>query len=211
MLSFLLLACSTASVEDGARLNSLTQHTDGFSSFFSLDTDEGVILFDAGNSNDALVEVANGREVLGVLISHGHADHVGGLAETPATVMALAAEEELLTEEGVTLDQPLQEGVITLGGYDIEVFSVIGHTAGHAVYLVDGVLLMGDTVAVDKDGQLKRLPNFFYDDPDQSDASVVALAERLAPRAAELAFIATSHSGATTDIDALFRYGVETP
>ena len=211
MLPLLLLACGNASVDDGARLNALTQHDDGFASFFSLEAEDGVILFDAGNSKDALVEVVDGRDVLGVFLSHGHGDHLGGLAETPAPVLALAAEEDLLTEEGVTLDQPLEEGLVTLGGWTIEVFAVTGHTEGHAVYLVDGVLLMEDTVVVDKDGSLKRLPNFFYDDPDESDASVVALAELLASRVDELAIIAASHSGPTTDIDALFTYGIDAP
>jgi len=192
--------------EDGARLGPVVQLQDWFTSCFLLDGGDEVVLFDAcwrgGRLEAALDDQGLTPDaVTHVLLTHGHDDHVGALDVLPgAQVWALGAEAALIdegTEGAVELDRALVGGEsFTLAGETVEVYAVPGHTAGSAVYLVGGTLVFGDAGLVNRDGVLVPPPENRSDDPSLAVESARALAERLAPRADDIAWIAPAHSAA---------------
>src|SRR5574343_659136 len=88
---------------------------------------------------------AEGLTLEGILITHHHADHQGGVAELKARWQAevLAPGNESIT--GCT--RPLSGGEsIDVLGQEVTVLAVPGHTLGHLAYYAPGVLFCGDTL-----------------------------------------------------------------
>ncbi|MDN5849350.1 MAG: hydroxyacylglutathione hydrolase [Nitrococcus sp.] len=86
-------------------------------------------------------------ELTGILATHHHADHVGGIArlvkEQPVPVYGPA--KEPIPE----LTHPLGEGdTVRLEALDLEfeVWEIPGHTAGHIAYIGQQMLFCGDTL-----------------------------------------------------------------
>lgn len=206
MLILATLACAdVSSPEDGAQLGPVVQLKDWFTSCFLLDGGDEVVLFDACWRGDRLTRLLDRQglapeAVTHVLLTHGHTDHVGALEALPgAAVWALEAEAPLVAEsaDGRPVDRVLADGeVVSLAGQTVEVFAVPGHTAGSAAFLVGGTLVFGDAGLVDRDGALVPAPEGRSDDPALAIDSVRALADRLAPRAEEIEWIAPAHSAA---------------
>ena len=88
---------------------------------------------------------AQGLNLAGILITHHHADHQGGVAELTArwSCPVFAPAGESIT--GRT--QALRGGeVIHVLGMPVEVLAVPGHTLGHLAYAARGVLFCGDVL-----------------------------------------------------------------
>ena len=88
---------------------------------------------------------AEGLTLEGILITHHHADHQGGVAELTAQWQAevYAPFNESIT--GCT--RPLSGGErIDVMGQIVEVIAVPGHTLGHIAYVAPGALFCGDTL-----------------------------------------------------------------
>jgi hydroxyacylglutathione hydrolase len=83
-----------------------------------------------------------------ILVTHHHADHIGGLSELietypGVTVFGPAGEEiGLLTERLMEGDHVTVPGI----GLEFDILDIPGHTAGHIAYLGDGRLFCGDTL-----------------------------------------------------------------
>jgi glyoxylase-like metal-dependent hydrolase (beta-lactamase superfamily II) len=213
----LLLCGCTSAIEDGLAMNGIVTVGDSFTSSFLLTTDDGALLFDVGITAsgqpviDALAEVGlSASDVTDVFLSHGHGDHVGGLAAFEnARVRGIAEEQAVLDEEevDVTIDAPVVGGeFVQVAGQTIEVFHVPGHTVGSAVYLVNGVLLLGDSAVATPSGRLEQPPERFSDDVEELDESLLALRDLLRPRSGDVAWMAYSHSGPTRGAGALMAY-----
>ena len=113
---------------------------------------------------------AEGLSLEGILITHHHADHQGGVAELAArwAVTVHAPGNESIT--GRT--HPLFGGeVIEVLGQPVNVLAVPGHTLGHLAYYTDGALFCGDTVFGAGCGRL------FEGTPAQMSASLDRIAD----------------------------------
>jgi glyoxylase-like metal-dependent hydrolase (beta-lactamase superfamily II) len=179
-----------------------------------------VALVDAGNDpagNAILAELArqglHADNVSAILLTHGHADHMGAIPLFPkAQVMALEAEVPLaegragphgpLTQlfpvrpTGVHVARALMDGeTFMVGETPVRVFAVPGHTAGSAAYLVGGVLFLGDAADFGRDQTLQVAPWIFSDSQAQDRESLVSLNRRLMPIADQVKAIDCAHSG----------------
>jgi glyoxylase-like metal-dependent hydrolase (beta-lactamase superfamily II) len=172
-----------------------------------------VVLIDGGfdPSGEAILRDLSRRSltpdaVRAILLTHGHGDHMGAIAAFPeAEVMALEAEVGLIEggtqgPAGVEVTSPLHDGqTVTVGDTAIRVFAIPGHSQGHAAYVVNGVLFLGDAAIAGRDGTLLNAHWFFSEDTDQNRASLRTLYERLVRKNVEIKAIAPAHSAILTN------------
>jgi glyoxylase-like metal-dependent hydrolase (beta-lactamase superfamily II) len=216
LLTSLCLACADVTpIEDGGVFGPVVTLKDWFTSCQLLKTRDGAVLFDACFREGALEDglAANGltpADVTHVLLTHGHGDHVGGLGLLEhAELLALAGAQPNLDQhaEGRRIDRTIVDGeVLTLGEYQVRVFSMPGHTPGSAAYLVDGTLVLGDNAVLTGDGTLAPISERNSDDPVRVVTSLVALEKRLAAGDLEVRWLVPSHSGGAEGLQALTDY-----
>lgn len=133
------------------------------------------VVVDPGGDADVLAEVIrqNGLTVEAILLTHGHLDHVGGVAalsrllaktqETPPVVIGPTGEDEFLLSsienqarhfgleglENAKVDRYLAEGEqVQVAGRTFDVLHVPGHTPGHVVFVDKAArfAFVGDTL-----------------------------------------------------------------
>ncbi|HZE29368.1 MAG TPA: MBL fold metallo-hydrolase [Gaiellaceae bacterium] len=131
---------------------------------------EAVVVDPGGNAADLRLELARmGAAVAAILITHGHWDHLGGVADlaegTGAPVYMAEAERAMLENlpdlvpEGVlarsyTADTHLQgDEILELAGIEFETLRVPGHSPGHLAYHADGSLFSGDVLFANSVGR----------------------------------------------------------
>jgi glyoxylase-like metal-dependent hydrolase (beta-lactamase superfamily II) len=177
-----------------------------------------VALIDAGIDPEAkAIRAELARRGLGpeavkvILLTHGHHDHTGGIAQFPqAQVMALAAEVEVVEGRsngggpllhlrppkptGIRLARTLADGdAVPLGAYEARVFAVPGHTPGSAAFAVGEVLFLGDSANQSRGGRLRPSPWNFSASTARNRQALSDLARRLADDRA-IKMLAFSHS-----------------
>ncbi len=132
--------------------------------------DRQAVVVDPGEAGPVLARLSNdGLRLAGILITHHHADHQGGVAELTARypVPVFAPASESIT--GRT--EPLSGGeTLDLLGERVQALAVPGHTAGHLAYLAGERLFCGDTLFGAGCGRL------FEGTPAQMAASLAAIA-----------------------------------
>jgi hydroxyacylglutathione hydrolase len=124
---------------------------------------EAVVVDPSGPAAEIRLALAShGARCAAILVTHGHFDHILGLADlaegTGAPVYAPAGERVLLeapvgfAPPGVTVrpwtpDVLLEGGeTFELAGTRFEVLSVPGHSPAHLAYAIEGALLSGDVL-----------------------------------------------------------------
>jgi len=209
------------SITDGFEINGIRIVKDGIVSvaFVPMGTGE-VALIDAGNDKSGkaiLAELARRKlgsdAVKAILLTHGHPDHTAAILLFPnAQVMALGAEAALVegragahgpltrfmsvSPTGVKVTRVLVDGeTVMLDQVPVRLFSVPGHTAGSAAYLVNSVLFLGDAADATSSGTIKPAPWIFSDSQAEDRASLVNLDRRLIQDGSDVKAIAFAHSG----------------
>ncbi|AXS79630.1 hydroxyacylglutathione hydrolase [Dechloromonas sp. HYN0024] len=128
------------------------------------------VVVDPGDAGPVIARLeADGLKLEGILITHHHADHQGGIGELRARwpVDVHAPGNEAIS--GGT--RPLYGGErIDMLDQQVEVIAVPGHTLGHLAYVAPGALLCGDTLFGAGCGRL------FEGTPAQMSASLDRLA-----------------------------------
>ena len=99
--------------------------------------DEEVIVIDPGRDPAAVLGAVGDREVLAVICTHGHADHVAAavkVAERDQAAVALHPKDRLLWRDAHPDDdadiQMEDGGIFDVGDVQLEVIHAPGHTGG---------------------------------------------------------------------------------
>ena len=134
-------------------------------------TGEALIVDPAyGVADLVAIAAADGMRIIGALATHYHADHVGGslmgyaiegiealLAETPVPVHANDHEVELIRRgTGVGASDLVGHAsgdVVRVGAIDVRLLHTPGHTPGSQCFLVDKLLVSGDTLFLEGCGR----------------------------------------------------------
>jgi hydroxyacylglutathione hydrolase len=120
---------------------------------------EAVVVDPGGDAAQLRLELARvGARCAAILITHGHFDHLGGVADlaegTGAPVYMPEIERSELEEPspqfGVRAHVPdftVGGGeLLDLAGIELDVIAVPGHSPGHVAYHADGALFSGDVL-----------------------------------------------------------------
>ena len=124
---------------------------------------EAVVIDPSGESPDLRLGLArSGARCVAVLITHGHWDHLVGvaeLAEATGAPVHMAEDERMLLEDintfapltvqlrGYTPDVLLQgDETLDLAGITFETLRVPGHSPAHLAYYADGCLFSRDVL-----------------------------------------------------------------
>ncbi|MFC7132167.1 MULTISPECIES: MBL fold metallo-hydrolase [Salinibaculum] len=138
---------------DGATVVQYRRPSSGCLAYMVVDGDEAVVVDPLAAFTDRYVADAEerGAEVVAVVDTHVHADHVSGLRALSEATGARRVLPEAAVERGVTFDaETIADGdEIPVGGTAIQVRALPGHTTGMAGLVVGGVLLSGDSLFLD--------------------------------------------------------------
>lgn len=124
------------------------------------------IIVDPGGSADDLLEFVerNKLQVEYIVLTHGHADHIGGVNELQESlnipIMAHIDEEELLKDADKNLSSQMAMGSVVIkpsiflkegdqfsfGNINVEIIHTPGHTEGGMCLKIGNDLFSGDTL-----------------------------------------------------------------
>ena len=133
--------------------------------------DREVIVFDAAHDHQPIVEAINGRRVAGVVLTHGHNDHINAAVPlrdaVDAPIMLHDADRMLwdVVWPGEVPDRALAPGEhLRVGGHEITVLHTPGHSPGCCSFHDAGAdaVFSGDTLFCGGPGATGRS---FSDEP----------------------------------------------
>jgi glyoxylase-like metal-dependent hydrolase (beta-lactamase superfamily II) len=95
---------------------------------------------------ETIIDAAEGTQVVGILQTHGHMDHVQALPELVAK-LSVPVHAHPGDDYPVTIDRKLGDGdTLSLGKCEVRVLHTPGHTLGGTCYLIGRHLISGDTL-----------------------------------------------------------------
>ena len=113
-------------------------------------------IIDPGTDAEEIHSQVVGTQVAAILVTHGHADHVGALSEVKSSTNAPVYLNPLDADKfKLDFDHPLQDNqVIPIGSQQLRAIHTPGHTPGlTCLDLGDGRILVGDTIFVGGPGK----------------------------------------------------------
>jgi hydroxyacylglutathione hydrolase len=136
------------------------------------ETMEGVVIDPGANVDRVLAAISkHGLKIIHVLNTHGHFDHVGGnrpimeaagadllIHEADVPFLSHAFETAsafgLKSENSPLPDKCLHDGMkLLVGNLELKVLHTPGHTPGGCCFLVNGIVISGDTLFADSIGR----------------------------------------------------------
>jgi glyoxylase-like metal-dependent hydrolase (beta-lactamase superfamily II) len=132
----------------------------GFSNCYILGTDSDpqkaaskqsfsgeAIIIDPGNMDEAIINLIerNNYQLMGVLITHDHPNHVHGLRTLKRIydVDIYAVNRSILDHKTIMIKD---EDSFDIGSFQVEVITVPGHSSDSAIYKIERMLFTGDAL-----------------------------------------------------------------
>lgn len=133
---------------------------------YLLESNGQTLVIDPGDEPDTILKALEGREVVGILLTHSHSDHIGAVNEvveaTGAPVIIAEADVPGLTDQELSgfqwegreyrveqVDRILREGdVVKWGDDELVVLATPGHTPGSLCFYDEAAerMFTGDTI-----------------------------------------------------------------
>lgn len=120
------------------------------------------VIIDPGGSPDEIVALAAGTQVRGIIITHGHRDHIGAVQEVrSATGVPVWVHQDDVERLPAPPDRDLAEGaLIAVGELRLTAIPTPGHTAGSTCLHVGDHLIAGDTLFPGGPGRTQNNADF---------------------------------------------------
>jgi hydroxyacylglutathione hydrolase len=126
-------------------LRPLNAFTDNY--IWILSDDAGLaVIVDPGDAAPVLAAADDGLRPAAILLTHHHADHIGGVTELLQTwpdLAVIAPHDERIRQS----TRRIGEGdVVDVARWRFEVIEIPGHTLSHIAFHTEGLLFCGDTL-----------------------------------------------------------------
>ncbi|MFN3254872.1 MAG: MBL fold metallo-hydrolase [Ilumatobacter sp.] len=117
--------------------------------------DREVLIFDAAHDHRPIVDAVNGRRVAGIVLTHGHNDHINAavaLRDAVDAPILLHDADRMLWDVVYPADTPdrsIEPGTtLSAGGHQLGVLHTPGHSPGCCCFhdVASGAVISGDTL-----------------------------------------------------------------
>lgn len=116
--------------------------------------DSQVVVFDAAHTAQPIIDAVAGRDVVAVVCTHGHNDHItvapqlGEVFDAPVLLHPADAMLWAMTHPDRSFRDVTDGQVLTVGGIEVHAISTPGHSPGSVCWAAPelGVVISGDTL-----------------------------------------------------------------